>query len=109
MDVVNLGILAYFIGAILSIMYPYLTTWLETGEKFNWRYAVSRLLAVVVAGLFAITTPGFTDSLVQLASTYSYPALYFIAVVTTTFGVGQFGRETEKLSKALVAKNQKED
>jgi drug/metabolite transporter (DMT)-like permease len=101
---VNLGIAAYFIGAFVSVMFPYLIAWLETGEKFNWRYIVSRLLGVLVVGLFAIVAPGFTDHLIELAGTYDYAALYFIAVMMTTFGSSQLGRETEKFGKAVIAK-----
>ena len=95
MDIVNLGIIAWFLGGILSVLYPYLVKYLETGESFNWRYAVSRVLAVVIAGLTAIVAPGFVDQLKELASVYDYTTLYFIAVALTTYGAGSLGRETQ--------------
>lgn len=102
MDYVTMGFIAYFLGGILSVVYPYFTTWLETGESFDWRYVVSRILAVVLTGLTAIIAPGFVTWLVGLAANYDYPALYFIAVLMTTFGAGQFGRESEKLLTQVV-------
>lgn len=108
MDVVNLGIIAYFVGILLSVLYPYLTAYLETGESFDWKFAVSRVIAVVIAGGLAIVAPGFVDWLVQTSMAYDYPALYFLAVMFTTFGVGAFGRQTQKFGNAVIAKNKPE-
>lgn len=105
MDVVNLGIVAYFVGILLSVGYPYLTAYLETGESFDWKYTVSRLVAAIIGGGVAIIAPGFIDWLVETAGNYDYPALYFLAVMFTTFGVGAFGRETQKLGSAVVNRN----
>lgn len=101
MDFVNLGFVAYFVGIVLSVMYPYLTTYLETGESFEWRYVWSRLIAAIIAGGIAVVSPGFVEWLQTTASGYEYPALYFLAVMFTTFGVGQFGRTTQRLGIAV--------
>jgi len=104
MDIVNLGFIAYFVGIVLSVAYPYLSAYLDTGESFEWRYATSRLIAAMIAGGLAVVVPGFVDWLTATAAQYDYPTLYFLAVMFTTFGVGQFGRETQKLGSATVNK-----
>lgn len=105
MDFVNLGIIAYLLGGILSVLYPYFITWLNTKEAFNWRLVVARLLGIFVAGLLAISVPGFVDGLKNIATAYDYPALYFLGVMFMTFGAGQFGRETEKLGSTILTKD----
>lgn len=101
MDFVNLGIIAYFVGGIFSVLYPYLITWLETKEAFDWRLVVSRVLGVSVAGLLAIAVPGFVERLSEIAGNYDYPALYFLAVASTTYAAGDIGRKTEKLVSVI--------
>ncbi len=100
MDVVTLGILAYLLGVILNVLYPYLSAYLEKGDSFDYRYAISRVLAALVVGGVAIVAPGFIDYLVQTAGAYDYTSLYFLAVFLTTFGAGSVGRETQKLASA---------
>jgi len=102
MDYVNLGIIAFLLGGLLSVIYPYLTAWLETGEQFQWKYVTSRLIAVILTGLLAISQPGFVETLAQTAQAYNYPVLFFLSVLFTTFGVGQFGRESQKLGSAAL-------
>lgn len=106
MDVVTLGILAYFLGGVLSVLYPYLVAYLESGESFDYRYAISRVIAVVVAGLGAIVVPGFVEWLQELSTLYDYTALYFLAVVISTYGAGAIGRQTQKLGTALKTKSE---
>ena len=105
MDVVNLGIIAYFLGILLSFGYPYLIKWLNTGEAFDWRRVVSQVLGGIVAGLIAIVAPGFIEQLTDIASAYDYQALYFISVMLMSYGAGSLGNTTENLGRAVLKKD----
>ena len=48
---------AYFAGAVLGILYPYLRKWLETGEPFSPR-AVAGKVVVALLGLLLMPTLG---------------------------------------------------
>lgn len=97
MDIVTLGIVAYFLGLAFSVVYPYIVVFLETGEPFEPRMIISRLLGVIVIGLAAIAAPGFVTELRNLAGIYEYEFLYFLSVFVATYGSGSLGRTTEKL------------
>lgn len=96
MDVVTLGIVAYFVGLIASVMFPYLVEYLETGEAFEPRLAASRLLGAIMLGLAAISAPGFVSELQNIAGLYEYQFLYFLSVFVATYGSGSIARSLEK-------------
>lgn len=97
MDVVTLGIVAYFLGLIFSVLYPYIVVYLENGEAFDPRMVASRVLGVIIVGLAAIASPGFVSELRNIAGSYEYQALYFLSVFVATYGSGSLARTTEKL------------
>jgi hypothetical protein len=101
MDTVTIGIVAYLLGMVASILYPYLTVYLETGEKFNFKYAISRVIGAVILGLTAVVTPGFIEWLEQSASAYDYTLVYALAIFLTTFGAGAIARETQKIGSTF--------
>lgn len=101
MDVVGLGVLAYILGIVVNVLYPYVVAYLEHNEPFNYKYAISRIIGALVLGLVAVVNPGFVDWLTQTAAIYGYTWLYFIAIFLTTFGASSIARETEKLTKNL--------
>jgi len=79
MDLITLGVISYLIGIVANVMYPYITAYLETNQKFNYKYAISRVIGALLAGCVAVVAPGFTDWLSQTATSYANPGLYFIA------------------------------
>jgi O-antigen/teichoic acid export membrane protein len=102
--VVNLGILFYLLGIVANVLYPYLTALLNDGAEFDYKYAVSRVLAALLVGGAAIAAPGFIESLIDIAGAYDYVALYALSVFFLTFGISSAGRETQKLGSAVVKK-----
>lgn len=104
MDIVTLGIFAYLLGMVASVLYPYLSAYLENGQKFDFKYAISRIIGTLILGLAAVVAPGFTEWLSTTAQSYDYTGLYLIFVFLTTFGVGSLARETQKLGSAMTKK-----
>lgn len=102
MDTVTTGIIAYILGVIFNVLYPYLTAYLTTGEAFDYKYAISRVIASVIAALTAVVVPGFIDWLAQTAAVYDYPSLYAASVFIFAYGAGALGRETQKLGKEFI-------
>jgi hypothetical protein len=97
MDSVTLGIVAYFVGLLWSVFYPYIVVYLESGENFNLRLVLSRILGIIMVGLAAIAAPGFVSELRDLAGLYEYQFLFFLSVFVATYGSGSIARTTEKL------------
>lgn len=97
MDPVTVGIVAYFVGLLWSVFYPYIVVYLETGERFNLRLVLSRILGIIMVGLAALAAPGFVSELRDLAGLYEYQFLYFLSVFIATYGSGSIARTTEKL------------
>lgn len=104
MNNITIGLVAYFVGMITSVLYPYLTAYLEYKQPFDPKYAVSRIIGTVLTGLTVIISPGFTDWLERTSVGYQHPILYAVAVFLTTFGAGAIARETQKIGAVIINK-----
>ncbi len=102
MDIVNLGIVGYFLGVLLSFGLPYLHKWLNEGVRFDIKKVISEILGGIFVALAIVATPGFVEQLTSIASTYDYPSLYFIGVMLMAMGGGFSGNMVEKLGVGMV-------
>lgn len=61
-----LSVVAYWVGAFARVLWPYILKKVQTGEKFDWRYAVGQGLTTLGLFFVALTQVGFVESLGSL-------------------------------------------
>lgn len=101
MDVVSVGVIAYVVGAIVAVLWPYVNNYLETSEPFEFKKILGNLLGALGGVVVLITVPNFADSLAELATQYDYQYLYVLAVAVLGFGSSAIGSFAKKTVSAL--------
>lgn len=76
-------VVAYLTGVSVSILLPYALNWLETGEPFQWRMNIGRLITAIVA---LMPTLAAAEFLAQLG------ALGYFGAFVLGLGFSQLGR-----------------
>lgn len=57
------NVIAYIAGVVLSIVFPYFLAWLETGEPFDWRQNIGRVLVALMGLIPMFAEPEFMERL----------------------------------------------
>ena len=86
-----LGLTAYIIGVVLSVLVPYLLKWLEDKTiKFDWRYIIGRLLVAALALVPVLASPGFIETLSSLLVSL-HPLTFFFSLLSMGWGASEIG------------------
>ena len=94
-QIAALSIVAYLFGATARVLGPYALERLQTGAKFDWRFAVGQ--AIVTAG-------GFVLLLANPGAVQSMGALGILGGLVSGFGAASLGRNSQKAVDAARGK-----
>lgn len=92
-------VVAYLAGVTVSILLPYFLNWLGTGEPFQWRMNIGRLITAIMALLPTLAAAEF---LAQLG------ALGYFGAFVLGLGFSQLGRLGQQLGGAALERVRKE-
>lgn len=100
MDVVSVGVLTYFLATVAAVLWPYVNAYLGTGEAFDPKKALAKVLGALGLAAVLVVVPEFAKGLETLATQYDYMYLYVLAVAVMAFGGAGFG---QNIAKSIMA------
>ena len=86
-DPVVWAVIAYVLGAMLRVFWPYLLAYLQEGVAFDWRYVIGQAVTALIGLIPILAAQEFLEQL---------SALGWLAAFGMGFGFAAIGREAQK-------------